>query len=279
VRRFAVAFQLLPKFYRVKIISTALPRGTSFAIRAFDSVTQETTMSFSMPSYFLGVGTVVGALALGFGGGIVLTKTAIKDTPSGPSKIERAARSEPGAATPQVTEAKAVPVPRAEPWPVVQSTPAPVPVQAGVGTAPQVQAAAEPAKPIVEAPRAEPAKAAEPVKPVEPVRQVEAVKPVEPLKQAEPAKQADMPKQADMAAQAEQKQAEQRKAERKIEREKRIAERKARAMAMARTKPRVIEVQEEPARSQLAFEREEPRPNFFEGLFGRPEAVTIDRRE
>ena len=52
-------------------------------------------MRFSMNSYLLGVGTVVGALAFGFGGGILLTKTAIKDTPTGPSRIERAARPEP----------------------------------------------------------------------------------------------------------------------------------------------------------------------------------------
>jgi hypothetical protein len=33
---------------------------------------------------------------------------------------------------------------------------------------------------------------------------------------------------------------------------------------------RPIEEQEQPARPELAFEREEPRPNLFEGLFGRP---------
>src|ERR1700716_1454988 len=72
-------------------------------------------MRFSMNSYLLGVGTVVGALTFGFGGGVLLTRTAIKDTPAGPSRIERAARSEPTAAAPVVTEAKAVPVPRATP--------------------------------------------------------------------------------------------------------------------------------------------------------------------
>ena len=55
-------------------------------------------MRFSMNSYLLGVGTVVGALAFGFGGGILLTKTAIKDTPAGPSRIERVARPEPAPA-------------------------------------------------------------------------------------------------------------------------------------------------------------------------------------
>ena len=46
-------------------------------------------MPFSMTTYFAGVGTVVGALALGFGGAVVLTNTAIKDTPAGPTRIER----------------------------------------------------------------------------------------------------------------------------------------------------------------------------------------------
>src|SRR4051812_10106017 len=81
--------------------------GTSFAIRAFDSGRhQEAAMRFSMNSYLLGVGTVVGALAFGFGGGILLTKTAIKDTPAGPSRIERAARPEPVSPQVQVTEAR-----------------------------------------------------------------------------------------------------------------------------------------------------------------------------
>ena len=69
----------------------------------------EVSMPFSMTTYFAGVGTVVGALALGFGSGIVLT-TAIKDTPAGPPRIERVARREPIAAPPQMIVAKAVPL-------------------------------------------------------------------------------------------------------------------------------------------------------------------------
>ena len=46
-------------------------------------------MPFSLPSYLLGVGTVVGALAFGFGGGVLLTKTAIKDTPVAETRVER----------------------------------------------------------------------------------------------------------------------------------------------------------------------------------------------
>jgi type IV secretory pathway VirB10-like protein len=66
-------------------------------------------MSFSMNTYFAGVGTVVGALIFGFGSGIVLTKTAIKDT-SGPTRIERVAHRERIAMPPQVVEARAIPL-------------------------------------------------------------------------------------------------------------------------------------------------------------------------
>jgi hypothetical protein len=84
-------------------------------------------MPFSMTTYFAGVGTVVGALALGFGCGIVLTNTAIKDTPAGPTRIERVMRSEPIAAL-QVIQAKATPVPSVDPAPAVKPALEPVPV-------------------------------------------------------------------------------------------------------------------------------------------------------
>jgi hypothetical protein len=64
--------------------------------------------SFSMTTYFAGVGIVVAALALGFGSRIVLTNTAIKDSPAGPTRIERVTRPRPIAPPPQGVEAKAV---------------------------------------------------------------------------------------------------------------------------------------------------------------------------
>jgi hypothetical protein len=233
-------------------------------------------MRFSMNSYLLGVGTVVGALAFGFGGGILLTKTAIKDTPTGPSRVERATRQEPPPAAPpvQVTEARPVPVPRPDPAPAAQPAPEP---------APPVQAAAEPnpeAKPVAEAAKPEPVKAAEPVRQLETPRQTE--------RQAEPVKQADAPKQIEQreivqeTAAREQRRAEreQRRAERRIARERYYAERKARAVAYARVRQRPIEIQEQPARPELAFEREEPRqPNLFEGLFGRPAETAPGERD
>ena len=84
-------------------------------------------MPFSMTTYLAGVGTVVGALALGFGGGVVLTNTAIKDTPAGPTRIERVMRSEPIAA-PQGIEAKPIPMSSVDPAPAIKPAVEPVPV-------------------------------------------------------------------------------------------------------------------------------------------------------
>ena len=210
-------------------------------------------MSLSMPSYFLGVGTVVGALTLGFGGGVLLTKTAVKDSPAAPSKLERVVRAEPiSPQVTQVTEAKAVPVPRGDPSLALQAAVEPVPqVQATPAPAQpaQVQAAMEPPKPVAALPRDEPARA------------------------VEPATRADAPKLAEQNA-------EQRKADRKIERQKRYAERKARAVAYsARARPRPLEEQDQAARTarpQLAFEREESRVSLFGGLF---DTAPLDSRE
>jgi hypothetical protein len=84
-------------------------------------------MPFSMTTYFAGVGTVVGALAVGFGGAVVLTTAAVKDTPAGPTRIERVMRAEPIAAL-QVVEAKAIPMPSVDPAPAVKSAVGPVPM-------------------------------------------------------------------------------------------------------------------------------------------------------
>lgn len=237
-------------------------------------------MRFSMNSYLLGVGTVVGALAFGFGGGILLTRTAIKESPAGPSRIERVARPEAAPAQVQVTEARVVPVPRADPAPAIQPPPEPPP---------QVQAAVEPkpvseTKPVAEAAKPEPAKTAEPVRQVDAPRQVE--RQVE--RQAEqPVKQADAPKQIEQreagqeitAREQRRAEREQRRAERRMERERYYAERKARGTEYARMRQRPVEIQEQPARPELAFEREEPRPNLFEGLFGRPTETAPSERE
>jgi hypothetical protein len=224
-------------------------------------------MPFSLPSYLLGVGTVVGALTFGFGGGVLLTKTAMKDTPVAENRVERVKRADSPSAPPQpleAVEAKAMPAS----LPPAESAPA-------AGPARPVQASIEPPK-------------TEPPKPI-----------AETAKQAEPARAAESPpptasgRPAEESAQpAEQKEVELRKAEmRKIARQNRDAERKAKAMAMARAKQRQFEEQPEPSRPDyvfersprraLAFEREESRSNQFDiPLFGRSREFTpIDRED
>jgi hypothetical protein len=94
-------------------------------------------MPFSITTYLAGVGTVVGALALGFGGGIVLTRTAIKDSPAAPTRVERVARPEPIPAPPQVVEAKVIPLAPVDPAPAVRRVSAVQPLVAEVPKEPQ----------------------------------------------------------------------------------------------------------------------------------------------
>jgi type IV secretory pathway VirB10-like protein len=117
-------------------------------------------MPFSMTTYFAGVGTVVGALALGFGGGIVLTDTAIKDTPAGPTRIERVMRSEPIAAL-QVVEAKTIPMPSVDPTPAVKPVQEPVPVVQPLPVVAEVPKETQPAKEVEQPKQVELAKQAE----------------------------------------------------------------------------------------------------------------------
>jgi hypothetical protein len=219
-------------------------------------------MPFSLSSYLLGVGTVVGALPFGFGGGLLLTKTAMKDTPVAETRVERVKRADsPAARQPvETVDTKAMPAlpPPAEPAPPA------------AGPASPVQASTEPlktesAKPIAEAP-----------------------KQAEPTQQAEPARAAESTPQTEAAKPAEQST---KSPERKMERQKRDAERKAKTLAMARAKQRQFEEQPGPSRPEyvferssrraLAFGREESRFNALDiPLFGRSrEFSPIDRED
>jgi len=86
-------------------------------------------MPFSLSSYLLGVGTVVAALALGFGGGVLLTKTAMKDTPVAETRVERVKRTDsPAAPQPvETVDKKVMPAPAlpppAEPATTAESPP------------------------------------------------------------------------------------------------------------------------------------------------------------
>ena len=90
-------------------------------------------MPFSLSSYLLGVGTVVGALAFGVGGGVLLTKTAMKDTPVTETRVERVERADSAAASAarqpvETVDTKAMPAPPspAEPAPPVAAPASPV---------------------------------------------------------------------------------------------------------------------------------------------------------
>jgi hypothetical protein len=182
----------------------------------------EVTMPFSLGSYLLGVGTVVGALAFGFSGGVLLTKTAMKDTAAGSTRVERVARSEPEPAAPaEQQQARENPTPPAEPAFAAPPDPRPADQVANVATTPRSDARGESAK------QPEPAKQAEP---------------------ANPAEQKD----------AMQK----RSAERKVERQRHAAEPKARAFAASRTRQPPSEEQDRPERTgpertEFAYGREE----------------------
>ena len=198
-------------------------------------------MPFSLTSYLLGVGTVVGALAVGFGGGVLLTNTAMKETAGKPTRVERVARSEPEPATAppqvanaQVTNAKENPAPSVEPAPAVHPDPVP-PVQAAVPT---------------------------------PDARTE----TQGTKEPEPTKQTEQPKQAEQRD-AEQKMA----AERKVERQKRHAERKSREMTATRMKQRKLEEQDEPEHQEVALGREESRFDRFRMLRPPPFDHSDDR--
>jgi len=242
------------------------------ATGAFALVNRETTMPFSLSSYLLGVGTVVGALAFGFGGGVLLTKTAMKDNSVAETRVERVKRADSAPRQPvETVDTKAIPAPSppAEPAQFAPARP--------------VQASTEPPKtespqPVTEVPKQP---IAEAPKPVQPVATAESPP------QTEPATPAEQPSKF-----AERREAELRKAEeRKIERQKRDAERKAKAMAMARAKQRQFEEQPETSRPEyvferssrraLTFEREEPRFNSLDiPLFGRSrEFSPIDRED
>jgi cell division protein FtsN len=214
-------------------------------------------MPFSLGSYLLGVGTVVGALAFGFGGGVLLTHTAMNETPAKSTRVERVARAEPEpSASPQASGTQA-------------AAQASVPAQV---TAPDQAALATRQ---VAAPDQVPAAQAETPKPDATGNALpDASGKTEAAKQPEPAKQATNearpPKQIEPTERTESKPAESREAtDRKPERAKRYADRRFRDNAAPRAKQR-IEVQEAPVPEVIVSRPPEQHFDLFGGFFGRP---------
>jgi hypothetical protein len=222
-----VSFRLL---HRVKTLARA--RGTCSAIDAFAFVDTEVTMPFSLMSYLLGVGTVVGALVFSFGSGVLVTNIATKETAAGPKTAERVVHAEP------------------EPKPPLQAADAKEPQAANAGESP--------------APSVDPAPTVRP----DPVysAHAEAPKP-DARSETEGAKQLDRAKQTEPAKQAKQSDASQRNTtERTVERQKRYAELKSREIAAARMKQRKFERQDDTEQPAFVVGREEPRFDVFEIL-------------
>ena len=114
-------------------------------------------MTFNVPSFFAGVGTVLLTLIVGFGGGVLMTGT-FTDRPREPNKLERRATEEirPEAKPPTIVAAP------------VTAAPAPVAEQ----PVPAAQTPAKPAEPPAEPPKATEPPKAQPAEP-KPVRQAE----------------------------------------------------------------------------------------------------------
>jgi len=220
---------------------------------------------FSLGSYLLGVGTVVGALAFGFGSGVLLTNTPVKETAAAPTRTERVARAEPK------------PPAQQEKPPVQQEKPAAPqekpPAQQDTRANPALPA--EPAAVAAHPDPVPPAQAATP-RP-EARREAESAKQAKPAaKQPAPEKQAYSAKPAEPANQTEQKEAVQKRAaERKGDRQKRYtdyterqdAERNARSsFAGSRTRQPPSEQQDQPERTGFAVGRGEPHFDLFQML-------------
>jgi hypothetical protein len=223
----------------------------------------EASMPFSLSSYLLGVGTVVGALTFGFGGGVFLTHTAMKDVPAGQTRVERVARADPEKpASPQT--------------PVVQIAPAAnhPPVEPDHVSTPDQDHPASIDVPKQDAVQEQPAAAdasrrPEPETPREPPKQVQAARDPQPAKQA--AKEAPSAKQVEQTERTEAKPVESRETDRGAERSRHYAERRPSDGGTVRASKRKPVDQDDVAQ-EVTVSRPPEQPHFdlFGGLFGRP---------
>jgi len=223
----------------------------------------EVNMPFSLGSYLLGVGTMLGALALGFGGGVLLTHTAMKEGSAGQTRVERVARAEPAPPAPRATAAQVTPAPNQAAVAPNQVTTPDQDHPASVGAPKQDAAPAEqpaavspdpaPAAQASGTPKPDGARKPEPGTP----RQIQAAKEPQPVKQA--AREPQPPKQAEQTERTEAKAVESRETDRSAERSRRYAERRQPDNGAARIKQRRLMVREEPEQEVvLSRPREQP---------------------
>jgi hypothetical protein len=233
----------------------------------------EAEMPFSLGSYLIGVGTVVGALAFGFGGGVLLTHTTMKESPAGQTRVERLARAEPETpAAPQVPAAQITPTPNQAAVATNQVTPPDQDRPASATARKQDPAPSEPPAapdPVpaaqVGTPKPDAARKPEPETP----GQIQAARASQPMKQS--AREPQPPKQVEQTERMEAKPFESRETDRRAERSKRYAERRLPDIAPPRMRQRRFMVQEEPAQ-EVVVSRPPEQQHFdlFGGLFGRP---------
>jgi hypothetical protein len=234
--------------------------------------TVETNMPFSLGSYLLGVGTVVGALAFGFGGGVLLTHTAMKESPAEQTRVERFAHAEPETpAAPQAPAAQVTPTPNQaavaanrattpdqdRPTSVAAMTRDAAPVEQPVAVPPDRVPATQAGTPKPDA-----ARKPEPEMP----SQIQAIKEPQPMNQA--AREPPPPKQIERT---EAKPFESTETDRRAERSKRYAERRLLDTVAPRMRQRRLIVQEEPAQEAVVSRPPEQQHfDLFGGFFGRP---------
>ncbi len=237
-------------------------------------------MPFSLGSYLLGVGTVVGALAFGFGSGVVLTHTAMKESPPAQTRVERLARAEPE--TPAATQAPVAPTNPAPNRAAVASDQIAAPDQDHPASVAAIKQDAAPAEqPVAASP--DPVQAVQAATPKPDVarqpeserpRQIQAAREPAPMKQA--AREPQPPKQVEQTERTESKPVESRETDRGTERSRHYAERRPPDSGASRTRQRRLQIQRDPAPEDSAPEvavsssPDHPRLDLFGGFFGRP---------
>jgi hypothetical protein len=229
-------------------------------------------MPFSLGSYLLGVGTVVGALAFGFGGGLLLTHTAMKESPAAQTRVERLARAHTNTqAAPQAPVAQIAPAPNQA---AVASDQVTIPDQdhSPSRAANKTDAASEQLPAIAPDPHAGTSQLAA-RKPQETPRQVQAAtEPPQPLKQA--AREPQPPKQVELTERTA-KTVETMEADRSAElsrqyvEPRRYVERSPPHSGAARPKQRGFVI-EDPAQEVMSRPPGQQRLDLFGGFFGRP---------
>jgi hypothetical protein len=231
-------------------------------------------MPFSLGSYLLGVGTVVGALGFGFGGGLLLTHTAIKESPAAQTRVERPARAHSN--TPAARQAPVAQIAPALNQAAVASDHVTIPDQdhsASLAAAIKPDAGPEQLRAIAPDPHAGTSKIAA-RNPEETPRQVQAAtEPPQPLRQAarepQPPKQVELPERTAKTVQSMEAD---RSAEfsRQYVEPRRNVERGPPHSRAAKSKHRGFVI-EDPAQ-EVAMSRPpgQQRLDLFGGFFGRP---------